>query len=204
MDAYGSSHISEDMLERFALNQLTEEELAPLESHILVCHRCQDHLEQVDEYVQSMKEAMSAPAGRPDAISAVGRFLPQRQMMLVWSAVVIVVMVVAVPMRRSERAPTEVTLTAPRGGDSLPIAHGRAGAGLLLRIDVTEVVKAESYWLEVVDADGHPVWRAQAYPDHNRLEVPVPNKLGAGKYWVRLFDKSQPPVAIREYGLELY
>jgi hypothetical protein len=201
MDTYGNSHISEEMLERFALKQLTDEQSAPIEDHLLVCHHCQDHLEQVDNYVQTMKLALLAPA----AVSPIRRFLPQRQMVLAWAgAIAIIVMVVAVPMRRSEKGQSEVTLTAHRGGDTLPIAHARAGTGLLLQVDVTEVVKADGYWLELVDADGQQVWRASAYPNHNRLAVLVPNKLSTGKYWVRLFDRSQPPAVIREYGLELY
>jgi hypothetical protein len=58
MDSYHISHINEEMLERYSLKQLSEEELAPLEEHLLICPSCQTRLDEADQYVQTMKQAI--------------------------------------------------------------------------------------------------------------------------------------------------
>ena len=45
-----SAHISEDTLERYAMNQLPDAELAPVEEHLLVCTDCQDRLAGIDRF----------------------------------------------------------------------------------------------------------------------------------------------------------
>src|SRR5277367_2058230 len=50
-------HISEELLEYYSLQQLSEDRLAPVEEHLLVCESCQTRLTQVDNYVAAMKIA---------------------------------------------------------------------------------------------------------------------------------------------------
>jgi hypothetical protein len=39
-----NKYISQDALERYAMETLKESEIAPLEAHLLVCEACQDRL----------------------------------------------------------------------------------------------------------------------------------------------------------------
>ena len=50
-------HISEDVLELYAMGRLSESELEPVEEHLLVCHHCQDALQEADEFVRAIRVA---------------------------------------------------------------------------------------------------------------------------------------------------
>src|SRR5690348_719537 len=119
-----SSHISEDLLEKYALRKLTEPELATVEEHLLVCPKCQDHLDEVDEYIQVMKLAVAQdPAMRPRQrawlpFSIVWPF-PAR----VWVPIVMLIaLVLAIPWQSRNVPVHEVTLAASRGTDPIPTA----------------------------------------------------------------------------------
>lgn len=43
------SHPSEDLLEEYAFRRLREEEIAPLEEHLIFCSGCQEALAEIDE-----------------------------------------------------------------------------------------------------------------------------------------------------------
>jgi len=203
MDTYHDPHIQEEMLERYALNQLEEEQLAPLEEHLLGCPICQNRLDEVDHYVQTMKSALSEP-NQPAASGKHLNLFQKPGLTLVFAgAIALMGAFLMLPVRRSHIPGIDIRLNASRGGDSLPIAHARSGAPLILHMDATEIVKAESYAVEVVDSKGGQVWRGSARPHANEISVEVSSEPRPGKYWVRLFDSSNTPVLIREYGLEL-
>ena len=52
-----SNHIEEETLELYALGRLGEDEAAPVEEHLLVCHFCQDRLAATDEYIRTVRAA---------------------------------------------------------------------------------------------------------------------------------------------------
>lgn len=54
-----TDHISDDDLERYYLGMITDEaELAPLEEHLLWCHACQDRAQEVQDYVDLLRESV--------------------------------------------------------------------------------------------------------------------------------------------------
>jgi len=205
MDSYHISHIDEEMLERYSLNQLREEEVAPVEEHLLICPSCQTRLDEADQYVQTMKQAIiSTQKDQTTARSGKQSLLLKPGWALACAAAVVALAaVIVIPVRRSNNPEVDIQLIAARGGDSLPIAQGRSGARFHLHMDATEIVKADSYSVELVNARGEQVWRGSTRAHQNELQVEVSRELKPGKYWARLFDSSKPPVLIREYGLEL-
>lgn len=54
-----TEHISDDDLERYYLGMITEEELAPIEEHLLWCHSCQDRLEETQDYVDLIRQVLN-------------------------------------------------------------------------------------------------------------------------------------------------
>lgn len=50
-------HASEEALERHAMGELGEPDVANLEEHLLVCSRCQSRLRFLDEFVAAMRKA---------------------------------------------------------------------------------------------------------------------------------------------------
>ena len=92
----------------------------------------------------------------------------------------------------------EVTLQATRGAEA--VAAVPAGKPFLLKADVTGLPPAPEFRLEVADSSGALVWRATVSPKDALISTVVARKLGAGRYWVRLYDPAG--ALVREYGLE--
>jgi len=62
------NHIAEDVLERYVMAKLSEAEVIPVEEHLLVCERCRQRAEGLDEFVDAIRSAATsrrAGAGRP-------------------------------------------------------------------------------------------------------------------------------------------
>ena len=51
------AHISDNDLERLAMQTLTDSETGPLEEHLLVCGHCRERLDAEIEFVTAMREA---------------------------------------------------------------------------------------------------------------------------------------------------
>jgi hypothetical protein len=53
------NHISEDALERYAMQALPQSQIGPLEQHILTCPECRVRQLAANEYVEAMKWALA-------------------------------------------------------------------------------------------------------------------------------------------------
>jgi hypothetical protein len=52
------SHISDDDLELYVMNQLPPASLPTLEEHLLFCHDCQDRVEEVENWISHLRVAL--------------------------------------------------------------------------------------------------------------------------------------------------
>jgi hypothetical protein len=50
-------HITDESLERYAMQMLPVSELGPLEEHLLTCSNCLDRLQSEIEFVTAMRDA---------------------------------------------------------------------------------------------------------------------------------------------------
>jgi hypothetical protein len=50
-------HVTDDSLERYAMQMVPESELGPLEEHLLTCPNCLDRLQSEIEFVTAMRDA---------------------------------------------------------------------------------------------------------------------------------------------------
>ena len=108
-------------------------------------------------------------------------------------------LIFSVPLYRTLNA--TATLSTARDAASLPQVH--ADRGVVLKIDTTQIPEPGGYQLEVVNADGLPIWHVEAEANHNQIVAPVPMPLAPGRYWVRLYDTASPRTLLREYGLDV-
>jgi anti-sigma factor RsiW len=53
------NHISEDALERYAMQALPQSQIGPLEEHILTCPECRVREQAANEYVEAIKWALA-------------------------------------------------------------------------------------------------------------------------------------------------
>jgi uncharacterized CHY-type Zn-finger protein len=52
-------HFPEDVLEKYAMGKLSDEENAPVEEHLLICGICQQVLSKLDEYLDVVRAALA-------------------------------------------------------------------------------------------------------------------------------------------------
>ncbi|MEK7751738.1 MAG: hypothetical protein AAB654_07460 [Acidobacteriota bacterium] len=207
MERLAQVHPSEEVLEEYALGRLTGPKLEQFEEHLLVCAQCQDGLEETDRFIVGIKQA----AGRLQKESPVG-MAPRRKRRRfgrfkllskpVWAgalAAAALAVVVWMPRQPAAGYDAEVNLQAMRGAEVVAPAVP-AGKPFLLKADVTGLPPASEFRLEVADSGGAVMWRATVFPKDALISTVVARKLGAGRYWVRLYDPAG--ALVREYGLE--
>src|SRR3954469_22058425 len=66
-------HPSDEILEDYALSRLPEALAAPVEEHLLICHRCQDAVEAMDDFAAALKGAVRPPAWQRSVLPTVLR-----------------------------------------------------------------------------------------------------------------------------------
>lgn len=193
-------HPPEEFFEQYIFDRLEEIQCARFEEHLLVCAACRDQLENTDEYVRLMKTA----AARLAAARPAGPVLRWRSPMtaILGAALVVAVAAIAIPYHsRADHATVPVQFMSFRGTAGDTTAHARAGAGIDITIDCTEIGESAGLRLEIVEANGRPVWSgaAEARPGSRLISAHVLQKLRAGVYWVRLY--SRQGELLREFGL---
>jgi hypothetical protein len=195
------AHPEEEILERFAMNQLNGPELDRFEDHLLLCGHCQERLDEVTEYVALMREAAENVAADAPAESVWRRglrlwWLPKPAPALAGALVVLIAVLAWQPWRAT--APSEwrtVELATLRGG-----AAGSAGAegySLHLRLDVSGLDTTGSA-AQIVDANGRSIAEMPSPLVDGKAELRYAPGLEAGQYWVRLKKAGE---TLREYSL---
>jgi len=194
----GDRHPSDDEVERYSMNRLAGPELAEFEEHLLICEACQKRLAEEDRFRQAMRDAGKALEQRA------GRRLA-RLPKWAWAAglvaaLLLILLGVKWQSRRQANLPAAtIFLQTTRGANTSETAP--AGATLILVMDLTGLPQFPSYDWEIVDAAGHPLARAKASAQGNRLQETLARGLGAGAYFVRIY--SPLGELLREYALNV-
>lgn len=195
LPGYPGLHPSEDALELYALRRLAEGDEAPLEEHLLICEKCRNRLEEMDEYVAALREALEhGPVTQPVA-------LPKRMPRLAWAGVLVAaaILALALPLWRTPEPPREVVLQSWRGAVGAGDAKVPAAAPLAVRLAGEGLPESPRYRVEVVDDRGQSIHEEML--EASRLTLSLNSGLDAGHYWVRVFDPSGSRLPLREYSL---
>jgi len=190
------AHLSEETLEEYAFNRLSEAEAEPLEEHLLVCGACQEKLGEVDDYIRLMKRAV---VKRPTAARTGSSGWGEKS---TWGLIgAIAAMVVAgawlnIPVPPAAKS-TPLELVAFRGGESM--AHASAGRLLDLSIDLSDLSRSNAYRVQVVNSAGRQEWSGEAETSDAKLIVHLSKALRPGLHWVRV--SSSDGELLREFGL---
>jgi hypothetical protein len=202
-----AEHVSEDRLEEYCLGRVPAAELDELENHLLICPECQDRCREADSYVKTMREAVQSlaveqPRGWTGFFASLRRPVPAAACAGV-AALVLIWGIGPVLRNTGVAKPVAVTLESTRGGPDSLRAHAPERTPLALTLDLTGVAPLPAYEIRVVDANGAPVMQSSARPAGSRLVLHAPARLARGTYWVRVYDRAQLRMPLREYGLEL-
>ncbi len=203
------THVSEEILELYALGRLPEEQLGPIEEHLLVCPTCQDRLAETDAYVEAARRAarnfMMLPPSRWQLLWS--RMTAWMENPLpAWAAVgaALVLMLFLVPrlvlQPRPQPAPAvTVLLQTTRGVDPSLISKAPAGRPLRLSWDTMALPEVACCQVELVDAAGSVILRERLGKADSLRTGP----LSAGRYWVRLYGLGPQQSLLREFGMQV-
>lgn len=199
-------HPAEESLERYAMGFSSDDTVASLEEHLLICEHCQGRLDAAHAYVAIAREAtrqleearISAPP-RNAWLQSIARWFSMRPSGALLAACA-VLLAVFVGFRPGQApAPKDwqtVTLEAWRGGEA-ERSIAEAGYSLSLRLSAQGLPEADLL-AEIVDTAGTVVANATARPASGWVMVRHSAGLPAGGYWVRLSQGNKP---LREYAL---
>lgn len=187
-------HPDEEVLEAYVLHRLPEALTAPVEEHLLICHRCQDAVAAIDQFVASLKFA-----GRPSVPAAASPILSGFRSMAPIAAALVLSALVVVWKYPHEAAVSPVTVTLSSLRAAHPPSPAPAGKPLNLSIELPDLKSEKYYRVEVVDAAGSLAWQGPVTESDGRLIATISRPLGDGVYWVRLYGANSE--LLREFGL---
>lgn len=185
-------HPSEEHLEEYLLHRLPDEHATGVEEHLLICEPCQEAVRDLETFLTTMKAAATEPAKRAWKISRAGGIG------IASAAAVMLLGLIAVRSGGpANGAPATVQLSSLRSFNSQTEAP--AGMPLNLSIEAPDLTAGETYRISVVDASGSTIWTGPAAFTDGHLAAQMPQALGRGIYWVRLYGGDQRQ--LREFGL---
>jgi len=174
-------HESDDQLELYALDRLSELEAARVEDHVILCDVCRDRLEEVGTFAFAMRDALLTQPAMADR----ERFGwlrswfagPRLAMAGAFAAVLLAVGIYWMGGSSRMASVASLQLTAIRGSEVQAVAAARE-----LDLTVTDApAEGAPFRLEVVDSGGAGVWTGTG------LEAKVKTRLAPGDYFVRLY-----------------
>ncbi len=194
-------HISEELLEGYSMQQLSEAQVAPIEEHLLVCSWCQQHLNEVDEYIAAAKIAARQITEEKAAIRDL-RVTPRRPSQ--WAlpltgGTLVTALLVLMYFGRPHATPQfEVTLLATRGVSTVAVAP--AHTALTVQAGAPDIPAGSQVRLELADSRGKIVWQGTGETERGQITVQVKPPLDAGLYWFRVYESGR---LRQEYGLQI-
>ncbi len=185
---FNESHLTEDALEVYTLGRLSsEEDIAAVEEHLLVCGHCQTRLEKMDEFVEAAVAGTKAIAASPEP-NRYRNYLP----IAIAASAALMVFIPGLLEQKTE--PTSIDLVAVRNESRLSVP---ARKPLNLKPDLTGLSEAAYAW-ELSGADGDVKAKGQLTLN-GRLSV---SGLAEGQYWLRLKPAGHQEI-LREFSLSV-
>jgi hypothetical protein len=204
------SHSTDEVLEQYSLGRLPEGEATHLEEHLLICTGCRQRLEDIDEFVLTIRQALTeyeeASRARPSPRFSPLAWLP-RLPKPAWAGALAAVVVLAVllPWRQQPGAPYPLQLHSFRGPAPAFAAIAPAGRPLLLTVDLTGLKASPACVFEIADSSGASVWESVAGSGDDAVTLTVDRTLRPGQYWLRVYESAPASGArgelLREFSL---
>ncbi len=197
MDA--TFHESDERLELYALQRLSDSDVIQIEEHLLVCESCRDRLEQNADFAIAMREAIeSNPVPerkawfgwlRPQLVFAGGLAVALLAMALVWNG-------------RSTVNSVAVLQLAAMRGNAVATVHPARELDLTLLLTPEDAAGASAASVvEVLESGGAALWSGTPEVANGRVKVKVVKTLPAGDYLAQYYDS--PGHLVHEYSFHV-
>ena len=198
-------HPDDEFLERYAMQSLQEAELAKIEEHFLTCVECQRRLEEIETFVAAVRGAASKLDQEDEARKQFwtrfsAHFTFQK---LAWIMALAAVALAFVAVRIALTPTTAVrpiALVLESSRDARGF-HAEAKTPLDLTLDLHGLSEFSTYDVKIVNTEGQAVWQSTGKSVQARIQTRLPNGLGRGVHFVRVYSPSQ--VLLREFALQI-
>ncbi|MGA2185820.1 MAG: hypothetical protein ABSH47_22605 [Bryobacteraceae bacterium] len=205
------AQFTDELVERYSLGRLREQECAAFEEHLLLCGACQERLNESDEYVAAARAAGAQLARRGPARAATawgsGFFRPTVRSPVTLAAAAALIagfsLFLSWQPAPAIRGTSRVKLASLRAGTGGAIGHTTSARRLILDIDTSRLPAGCDCRLQLVDHNGQPVWEQRVRVDGPAVSVEVGRVLAAGRYWLRLYGSELSRDPWREYGFAI-
>lgn len=198
-------HPAEEALERFLLHQSSEQELDVVETHILACDTCVARLETLEVDIAATKLALQEVRQQQAEKAAtrqpgfVEKWLSLPRLSFAAACAALVLGIAVLPEMYHPIPAADVTLVAQRGieTDQLPVDRP-----LHVTLDAADLNQS-TVGVELVDANGSPVWNATAPVQNDRVVVNVPRIAHSGEHYFRLYSSDNQRELLREFAFNV-
>lgn len=186
-------HQSNERLELYALNRLSDSDVIQIEEHLLACDSCRDRLEHNATFAVALgDELKSSPAFEASRSGWFNWIRPQ--FAFAGALAVAILAVVLLWNHNSGLAPVAtIQLTAIRG--AAPTVHAARELDVSFK-DANPATSSPT--VEIVDANGSKVWSGVPEIVEGVRRVRIRKVLASGDYLARYYDS--PGNAPREYA----
>ncbi len=197
-----SDHPTEETLQRFLHDRLSEAELEKVETHILACELCVEQLEILEMLIAATKTAtqLEAKPTHPQLASASASWKEQFSFPRLSLAAGIICVVTAGSILLS--VPRDVTLETYRGRETPIVAAWRP---MHLTLNATDLSESP-VTVELVDDRGASVWSGSSAIRNDEVKVNLPRITKSGAYFVRLYHATPSDTRselLREFTFEV-
>jgi hypothetical protein len=192
-----SDHPDEEALERFLLQQCSEEELELVETHVLACESCVAQLESLELDIAATKMALERLETGPTrkqmakAASAWKSWFTIPRLSLASGVAAFACGAILLSV------PHDVALTAYRGTETAIVSEWRPLHMHLNAADLSE----GPVQVELVDRLGSPLWKGPSAVRRDTVDVHLPRIKQSGTHFLRLYNPQGD--LLREYAFQV-
>lgn len=182
-------HPTEDALERYLLNTVTESELETIETHFMACETCITRLEALGEEVTVIQTALTKLEAEPkkapktSSVPSWRSWFTIPNLSLAGAAAALILAVLAAP----NFIPAKIDLSAHRGSTVVVVPENRPLALNLQSYDLRD----GGTTVEVVNGAGQPVWTGTAMVRKEEAHLSIPRLKDKGIYFIRFYSAAQ-------------
>lgn len=212
MPQSSAAHLSEEQLEQYLLQQVSEPAAAAVEEHLLVCEHCQTQLEELETFTKTFR-AVAPILAREDseperAGIQTGIMAWLRQQLnnpfpaLAFGAAAALVLFLAPFAWRNNPATGPAVTLELEAVRAATVPEAPSARPLTFRLDLSGLTPAASYRAELATNDGETILTRTVEPSDNLGNLDVAEGLSAGRYWLRLYGPNHAE-PIREFGFAI-
>jgi hypothetical protein len=201
MEPNSVSHPSEDLLEKFARNRCSDQEIELVETHVLACSVCVTKLEDLDNFLAAFRP------GYQEFLRSRTRTKPLFNLRWAYALAAVAVLGIGVSVMPRQSHPgslpyapaAQLQLSSQRGNEAATAPASRPLQVHLVAPDLPQAALAG----EVVTSVGSSVWKGSVKVAHDEASVSLP-ALHAGAYFLRLYGNSQDQSdLLREFAFQV-